>query len=798
MTEHAREPISEAQHEANLAEANENGRQSEDRFRLLVESVSDYAIFMLDPNGTVLSWNKGAERFKGYSADEIIGRSYTTFYTQEDRENKLPAELLAKALRDGRVESEGWRIRKDGTRFWADVVITAIRDKKGELLGYSKVTRDLTERKLAEDQRRQFELLITSVTDYAILMLTPEGIIASWNQGAENLKGYTPQEIIGQPYEKFFTPEAVAAGKPRELLRKAYELGHIEDEGWRMRKDGTRFWASAVITTIRDEKGKFVGYSKVTRDLTERKLAEDQRRQFQLLIKSVTDYAIIMLDPNGCITSWTKGAEALKGYREEEVLGLPNRIFYTPDDAKAGKAEHLLAMAAEQGHIEDEGWRVRKDGTRFWADVVITAVSDETGKLIGFAKITRDLTERKAMEELAARTAQLQASNRLKSEFLATMSHELRTPLNSIIGFTELVLMTNSQNIDELGSSNLNTVLRNARHLLSLISEILDLSKIEAGQSTVHAGPFDPTQLALTAVNSTRSLADQKGLSLEFEAEPGLDLVVSDETKVRQILINMVSNAVKFTDVGGVKVALSANGPDGWAVTVRDTGIGIAPEHHDMVFQEFRQVDSSTTRSKGGTGLGLAISRKLANLLEGDLTLESALGAGSTFTLVLPRQLQGDFAPTRTLPSPVAPLAGAGGQGVTAQEPGPEDERPLVLAIDDDPEALHLIAEKLKNSRYQVVTATSAESALNLLRDIRPAAITLDVLMPKIDGWMTLRRLKSNAATADIPVILLSFLENKGLAMRLGASDYLAKPIDARALIESLDQVTGQAVERVS
>jgi PAS domain S-box-containing protein len=495
--------------------------------------------------------------------------------------------------------------------------------------------RDAAGQALVHSEER-FRLLVDSVSDYAIIMLSPDGRIASWNKGAEALKGYTEAESLGQPYELFFLPEDVASGKPRRLLAKARELGHLEDEGWRRRKDGSRFWALAVITAIRDETGAFIGYGKVTRDLTERKIAEDQRRQLELLIKNVADYAILMLDPNGNITSWNKGVERVKGYPEAEIIGKHHSLFYPSESLAEGRPARLLAAAARDGHVEDEGWRVRKDGSRFWADVVITAVRDEGGELIGFAKITRDLTERRQMEDLTAEAVQLQTANRVKGEFLANMSHELRTPLNAIIGYTDLVATDESLQLDPLNRENLQTVLRNGRHLLTLINDVLDLSKIEAGQVAVHLADFDPRQTVQNVLATLRPQAEGKQLTLRAHLEGAPERVRSDEVRVRQILINLISNAVKFTPAGGVDVTLAA-GPEGhWSVTVRDTGIGIAPDHHEIVFHEFKQVDGSYTRAQGGTGLGLSISRRLAALLGGELTLESALGEGSTFTLVLP------------------------------------------------------------------------------------------------------------------------------------------------------------------
>jgi PAS domain S-box-containing protein len=254
--------------------------KDEDRYRLLIDSITDYAIYMLDENGYVTSWNPGARRFKGYESPEIIGRHFSRFYTAEDRKRGLPARALKAARENGRFEGEGWRVRKDGTRFWVNVVIDPIIGANGELVGFAKVTRDLTERKSAEDTLRkseeQFRLLIQSVTDYAIYMLSPEGIITNWNAGAERIKGYTPQEIIGQHFSKFYSPEDAAAGLPQMGLQTARQVGRFEKEGWRYRKDGSKFWASVVIDAIRAPNGELIGYAKITRDMTERKQAQEQ------------------------------------------------------------------------------------------------------------------------------------------------------------------------------------------------------------------------------------------------------------------------------------------------------------------------------------------------------------------------------------------------------------------------------------------------------------------------------------------------------------------------------------------
>jgi len=251
------------------------GPVTAERYRLLVESVTDYAIYMLDPQGTVISWNPGARRFKGYEDHEIIGQSFSRFYTEEDRARGLPSHALREAAENGRFEKEGWRLRKDGTRFWAHVVIDPIiNPASGRVLGYAKVTRDLTERRQAERALRhseeKFRVLVQGVTDYAIYTLDPDGLVTNWNAGAQRIKGYSPDEVVGQHFSLFYTPDDRANGEPQKSLQAALDNGKIEKEGWRVRKNGEVFWASIVIDSIRDDDGRIIGFAKVTRDLTER------------------------------------------------------------------------------------------------------------------------------------------------------------------------------------------------------------------------------------------------------------------------------------------------------------------------------------------------------------------------------------------------------------------------------------------------------------------------------------------------------------------------------------------------
>jgi PAS domain S-box-containing protein len=250
-------------------------QRNEENLRLFVSEVKDYAIFMLDPSGVVTTWNEGAERIKGYTAEEIIGKNVSEFYTPEAVERGQPLQELNIAKEMGRHQGEGWRVRKDGSRFWADVVVTAVRDEVGRLRGFGKVTRDVTERNLAAEALRLSEenlrLFVSEVKDYAIFMLDPSGVVTTWNEGAERIKGYTAEEIIGKNFSEFYTPEAAEKGQPLQELNIAKQIGRYQEEGWRVRKDGSRFWADVVITAVRDEAGRLRGFGKVTRNLTERR-----------------------------------------------------------------------------------------------------------------------------------------------------------------------------------------------------------------------------------------------------------------------------------------------------------------------------------------------------------------------------------------------------------------------------------------------------------------------------------------------------------------------------------------------
>jgi PAS domain S-box-containing protein len=488
-------------------------------------------------------------------------------------------------------------------------------------------------------------LLVDSIDEYAIFALDSDGYILSWNAGAHRLKGYTADEIIGKHFSIFYPAEKVKQGFPSFELREAARVGRFEDEGWRLRKDGSRFWANVVITALRDPSGHLVGFGKVTRDLTERRRAEETLREseerFRLLVQSVKDYAIFMLDPTGHISTWNAGAERIKGYTSDEIIGKHFSIFYTPEDLESGKPARELRIATTTGVYEEEGWRLRKDGSRFWANVVITAIWKPDGSLAGFAKVTRDLTDRRAAQERAIEAAKKAAAadeaNRTKSQFLAAMSHELRTPLNAIGGYTDLLTMGVRGQVTQEQLEDLQRIKRSQQHLLGIINDILNFSRTEAGQTTYDYGPVPLTSVIENVAHMIEPQAAAKNLPLTIQTCPPNLIVWADKSKVEQILLNLLSNAVKFTNEGNVTLACDWQDEQRIGITVKDTGTGIPSDQLERIFEPFVQVGRSLTKAHEGTGLGLAISRDLARGMGGDIVATSEMGKGSQFRLTLPR-----------------------------------------------------------------------------------------------------------------------------------------------------------------
>jgi two-component system sensor histidine kinase/response regulator len=594
---------------------------------------------------------------------------------------------------------------------------------------------------------KRFGLLVDGVTDYALLMLDPGGHVISWNSGAERIKGYREEEIIGKHFSCFYLPEAIARGHPDEELRIAAKEGRYVEEGWRIRKNGSRFLADVVITAIHDENGQLAGFAKVTRDITDRKISLDNlhssEERFRLFVNSVSDYALLMLDPGGHVVSWNSGAERIKGYKAEEIIGKHFSCFYLPEAIARGHPDEELRIAAKEGRYAEEGWRVRKDGSRFLADVLITAIHNSSGELAGYAKITRDITERKKIDQqLQNAKERAESADLAKSEFLANMSHEIRTPMNGVIGLTGLML---NGELSPQQREFAETIRASGETLLTIINDILDFSKIEAGKLIMEILDFDLVETVESSLDLLAETAHEKGIELACEIAPNIHARLrGDPGRLRQILINLVGNAVKFTTKGEVVVRVSEASQTETHILVRfeveDTGIGISSAEQITLFQPFSQADGSTTRKYGGTGLGLAIAKHLATIMEGQIGMESQMQKGSKFWF------------TAKLEKLTAPAIARDTNMVCNLR---------VLVVDDNKTNRQILCHQLMAWTMRPDCAVSGEEALKMMRAAAAAGkpyglALLDFQMPEMDGLGLACAIKSDPVIRITRLVILT------------------------------------------
>jgi PAS domain S-box-containing protein len=512
---------------------------------------------------------------------------------------------------------------------------------------------------LVERSDERFHILVDAIRDYAIFMLDPQGYITSWNTGAQRLKGYTEAEIIGKHVTCFYLPEDIARDTWGHIMHTAASVGRAAQEGWRVRKDGSRFWAEVTVTPIRDPGGALMGFAKVTRDLTARHAADEALRhseeRFRLLMEGVVDYAIFMLDPQGVVVSWNTGAQRLKGYTEQEIVGQHFSRFYPPEDRAAGKPQRVLEEVIRAGRFEEEGWRVRKDGSRFWADVVISALRDRTGALQGFGKVTRDLTERRRAEDDHRRRVAAEDVARIRSEFLSVAAHELKTPLTSMRGLAQMTLRRYARDgnmAPERVSYALTQIVNQTAKLARLVEQLLDSSRLEAGHLVVERQDTDLNALVASVVDMFRARGDDDRIQLDV---PEHTLRASvDALRIEQVLTNLLDNALKYSPPGSpVEVSLTEDRPEdrpedssnGVAaserkvaagtvfVSVVDHGPGVAAEDRPHLFDQFFR--SRATSFNAGMGLGLYISRQIVELHGGAIRVDFPPEGGTRFVVEL-------------------------------------------------------------------------------------------------------------------------------------------------------------------
>ncbi|WP_320310046.1 PAS domain S-box protein [Mesorhizobium australafricanum] len=714
------------------------------RLELFIDAVVDYAIYTLDPDGFVTSWNAGAEKIEGYTAFEILGHHFSRFFSLEDQRNGVPENILALARATGRHEAECWQVRKDGSRFRSNTVVQQVVDDHGVLVGYAKITRDITERVAAHEalleSERRFRILVDSVLDYAIYMLDPSGVIINWNAGAERLKGYTADEIVGQHFSRFYTREERARGVPARVLQTVAQAGRFESEGWRIRKDGSRFWASIVIDAIRNESGELEGFAKITRDITERRAAHEalreSERQFRLLVSGVTDYALYMLDPNGVVTSWNAGAERIKGYAADEIIGQHFSRFYTERDRAAGLPARALNTARREGRFEAEGWRVRKDGALFWANVVMDPIRDEHGELVGFAKITRDITDRRDAD-IALQQSQAQRAHAQKMDALGQLTSGIVHDFNNLLTVvdTYIRMMKKKTGDDSETVRATESVELAVKRGVGLTRRLLTFSRQQSTRSEVISLP--------ERIEAVRGMITSSiGRSVKIAASFGQETwpVKVDPSEFELGLVNIVFNARDAMPDGGVitiateNVALSRGDTNTElqgefvALSVTDTGTGIAPDVQAKVFEPF----FTTKGPEKGTGLGLAQVYGFAQQAGGAVMIDSQLGEGTTVTIYLPRAHAdtGDAQPEDS----------GGG---------------TVLVVEDNPEAAAAVVLMLERLGYEAHTANDGEAALQAIGRRKFDLVISDIVMAgDMNGISIARAIRKTKP--DLPVLLVT------------------------------------------
>jgi PAS domain S-box-containing protein len=494
----------------------------------------------------------------------------------------------------------------------------------------------------------------------------------------------------------------------------------------------------------------------------------DEHEPFRLLVESVADYAILMLGPDGTIMSWNSGGERIKGYRAEEVIGRHFSIFYTPEAIARGHPDHELEVARSDGRFEEEGWRIRKDGSRFWANVVITPLLSETGALRGYGKVTRDMSERRHAQEAErdARAAAERAS-RAKTEFLSGMSHELRTPLNAVLGFGQLLQLDSG--LGEHQREHVGHIVRGGQHLLELINEVLDISRIESGTLALSPESVDVGETVRGAIALVRPLADGRDVAISCETCSGF--VVADHQRLKQVLLNLLSNAIKYNRHGGQVSVSCARDGERVRIAVADTGPGIA--QLERLFEPFDRLGAERSGIEG-TGLGLALSRSLVELMGGTLIAANRAGEGAVFTLELPAgQERAVVAPVQ---APVAQLALAASR---------------VLYIEDNTANFRLVQELLTTRRpVEILPAIQGRLGVELARRHHPDLVLLDLHLPDMAGDVVLAQLQADPETADIPVLVVTADATPGRERRLldsGAFALVTKPFDVPEFLRTVE-----------
>ena len=602
-------------------------REEKDQFRQLVAEVEDYAIFMLDSAGYVRSWNAGAEQIKGYAADEIVGEHVSTFYPDEALENDRPARLLSNAASTGRTEDEGWRVRKDGSRFWASVSITALYDDDGSLQGFTKITRDLTERREREQQLELFRTLLDQCNDSVLVIEPHTGRFLDANETACRRLGYDHDELVG-----LSVPDIERIFDDREDWRSHVETvkseGTVTVEGEHRRKDGTTHPAEVNVTYVELDRDYMIA---VARDVTERKETERQLRERERALEQYREYTndvldaiddvFYVIDEDGTLRRWNESAVDVTGYDRGEIESMDVREFFEPADRDA--ISNAVEEGLETGRTRVEAAIRTKSGERIPYEFVAAGLETPTGERV-LAGIGRDITVRKEHER------RLRESNERLEQFAYAASHDLQEPLRMVSSYLQLIDRRYGDALDEDGAEFLEYAVDGAERMREMIDGLLEYSRIET-----QGDPFEPVDLDAVLEDVRDDLRLQiDETDAEISIEP-LPTVEGDPSQLRQVFQNLLSNAIAYSGDARPRVRIDAERRGRmWSISVRDDGVGIDPGEQDRIFEVFQRLHGREEHD--GTGIGLALCQRIVERHGGTIRVDSEPGEGSTFSVALP------------------------------------------------------------------------------------------------------------------------------------------------------------------
>ena len=780
-------------------------RASEERLDITLKSIGD-AVIATDLQGRIERLNPVAEKLTGWTLSECAGRPLAEVFRIENEVTGAPvASPVDRVLREGAVVSLAKRtelISRFGRRLPIADSAAPIRTPAGQIDGVVLVFRDTSvehaaalERHKSEAALRQsearFRLLIDNISDYAIFMLDPNGHITVWSAGAERIKGYRGEEIVGRHFS-CLSPEAGYDARCQLALATAAAAGRFEEEGWRRRKDGSRFWANTVLTAIRDPEERLLGFAQVTRDLTATKEAEAVLRKSEETLAATLaalHEGIAIVDPAGNIVYRNPAAQHMTRSSAAHLQELQGTYF--SDGTTPYPQEQFPVSRALRGETVRECEMFMRnaeipDGIHLCVNS--SAIRDHDGGLLGAVASFRDVSYRWQLEEQRCRAVEfelhsrrMQEASRLKSEFLANMSHELRTPLNSIIGFSELLHDGRVGPLKPKQQEFLGDILTSGRHLLQLINDILDLAKVESGKMEFHPEAIDVGRLLSEVLSILHPSAAAKNIPIECFLAEDLGEVVLDAARLKQVLYNYLSNALKFTPEGGrITVRVEPETPLALRLVVEDTGIGIAPADLERLFVAFQQLEAGAAKEHAGTGLGLAFTKQLVEAQGGSVGVTSVPGVGSRFHAILPRRMSGTVPKQYQAAMPASPAAG----------------HLTVLVIEDNLKDQEAIAHTLLAAGYGVEFATTGARAVAMVAERSYAAITLDLILPDTSGLDILRRLRSEGRNQNTPVVVITAVSER-IATGFLVSDILIKPLNGGALLAALRRSEG-AIQTLS